>query len=292
MASVLLSEAEKTFILHGVEDNLRSDGRARGDLRPLVLETGVVSHASGSCHLRLANTDILVGVKTELESPLPGQPNQGRLEFFVDCSANATPSFEGRGGESLATSISGVLSRAYNSQQVLDLSQLVVVPGHTCWILYVDILVLELGGNIYDAVSIAVKAALATTRIPRLSVTSVEGGEPEIEITDSVGTDSYHSVDVSSCPVLVTMARIGNHCIVDPSPEEEECSSATLLLAVTPGGKLSTVRKLGEGSFHPSTIMTAVKTAVEVGLEVNTVLMNKIVQEQSLGDNRTMVGFL
>ena len=185
-----------------------------------------------------------------------------------------------------------MLSRAYNSQQVLDLSQLVVVPGLTCWILYVDILVLELGGNIYDAVSIAVKAALATTRIPRLNVTSVEGGEPEIEITDSVGADSYQSLDVRNSPVLVTMARIGNHCIVDPSPEEEECSSATLLLAVTPGGSLSTVRKLGEGSFHPSTIVTAVKTAVEVGLEVNTVLMNKIEQEQNLGDNRAMVGFL
>ena len=65
MASILMSEAERTFILHGVEENLRSDGRARGDLRPVVIETGVVSHASGSCHLRLANTDILVGVKTE-----------------------------------------------------------------------------------------------------------------------------------------------------------------------------------------------------------------------------------
>ena len=71
-------------------------------------------------------------------------------------------------------------------------------------------------------------------RIPRLSVTEVEGGEPEIEITDSVGSDSYESLDVSCSPILVTMARIGNHCIVDPSPEEEECSSATLLLAVTP----------------------------------------------------------
>ena len=30
-----------------------------------------------------------------------------------------------------------------------------------------------MGGNILDAVSIAVKAALATTRIPKLSVTSV-----------------------------------------------------------------------------------------------------------------------
>ena len=122
MASVLLSEAEKTFILHGVEDNLRADGRARGDLRPLVLETGVVSHASGSCHLRLANTDILVGVKTELEAPLPGQPGQGRLEFFVDCSANATPSFEGRGGESLATSISGRLLHSHWSGSVEILS--------------------------------------------------------------------------------------------------------------------------------------------------------------------------
>ena len=115
MAYVLLSEAEKTFICHGVEDNLRADGQGRGDMRPLVLETGVVSHASGSCHLRLANTDILVGVKTELETPDPAAKDRGRVEFFVNCSANATPSFEGRGGESLATSISGVLSRAYRS---------------------------------------------------------------------------------------------------------------------------------------------------------------------------------
>ena len=103
MTSILLSEAEKTFICHGVEDNFRADGRCRGDVRPMVLETGVVSHASGSCHLRLANTDILVGVKTELESPEPDAPDRGRIEFFVDCSANATHSFEGRGGEGLAS---------------------------------------------------------------------------------------------------------------------------------------------------------------------------------------------
>ena len=57
-------------------------------------------------------------------------------------------------------------------------------------------------------------------------------------------------------------------------------------------GSLTTVRKLGDGSFHPSTIMTAVKTAVQVGVEVDRVLMNKIEQEKSLGDNRELVGFL
>ena len=292
MTSILLSEAEKTFICHGVEDNFRADGRCRGDVRPMVLETGVVSHASGSCHLRLANTDILVGVKTELESPEPDAPDRGRIEFFVDCSANATPSFEGRGGEGLATDISGVLSRAYSSDEVLDLKKLLVLSGHTCWILYVDILVLEVGGNILDAVSIAVKAALATTRIPRLSVTNVDGGEPEIEINDSVGAEGFTKLDITRAPVVVTLARIGNHCIVDPSPEEEECSSASLLVAVTPDGSFSTVKKLGGGSFHPSTVMSAVKMAGEVGVEINKVMMMKIEQEERLGDNREKVGFL
>ena len=38
--------------------------------------------------------------------------------------------------------------------------------------------------------------------------------------------------------------RIGNHCIVDSSPEEESCSSASLVVAVTPDGAISTLRKV------------------------------------------------
>lgn len=50
----------------------------------MELETDVVSHASGSARLRLANTDILVGVKTEIDAPKPDKPNLGKIEFFVD----------------------------------------------------------------------------------------------------------------------------------------------------------------------------------------------------------------
>ena len=45
MTALVLSEAERIFIQHGVEEGLRCDGRGRGDVRPVVLETGVVSHA-------------------------------------------------------------------------------------------------------------------------------------------------------------------------------------------------------------------------------------------------------
>jgi len=287
---MMLSESEKTYILHSVEANFRVDGRRRDEVRPVVLETGLVSHASGSCHLRLANTDILVGVKAEMETPLPGAPDHGRIEFFVDCSANATPAFEGRGGESLATSISRVLSRAYSSPGSLDLTKLCVLAGSTCWILYVDILVLEVGGNLCDAVSIAVKAALASTRVPVVRVTAVDGGEPEIEVDDDPG--AFDRLDVSRSPLLVTLSRIGNHCIVDSTPEEEGCSSASLVVAVTPKGGVSTLRKVGGGSFHPATLVAATKLAVTVGTEINRKLTEKLEQEEQLGDMREQIGFL
>lgn len=63
---------------------MRSDGRKRSDYRPMELETDIVSQANGSARLRLANTDILVGVKTEIDIPHLESPNSGKIEFFVD----------------------------------------------------------------------------------------------------------------------------------------------------------------------------------------------------------------
>lgn len=50
----------------------------------MELETDLVSNASGSARLRLANTDVLVGIKTEIDKPSYLTPDQGKIEFFVD----------------------------------------------------------------------------------------------------------------------------------------------------------------------------------------------------------------
>lgn len=67
---------------------MRNDGRKRNDYRPVELETDVVTHASGSARLRLANTDILVGVKAEIDVPFPETPTVGKIEFFIDWLVN------------------------------------------------------------------------------------------------------------------------------------------------------------------------------------------------------------
>lgn len=142
MANILISDAEKTFILHGVEDDLRCDGRSRCDYRPMEIETGIVTHANGSCRLRLANTDVLVAVKSEVDIPPLENPDEGKITFFVDCSANAAPEFEGRGGEELAMEFSNTLEGAYRSRQAFNLKNLCILTQQRCWKLYVDVLVI------------------------------------------------------------------------------------------------------------------------------------------------------
>lgn len=66
-----LSPAEMAYIAGGVIGNIRGDGRARLDYRPLSVETGVIPHANGSARLKLgaAATDILVAVNLSMTVP-------------------------------------------------------------------------------------------------------------------------------------------------------------------------------------------------------------------------------
>ncbi|XP_053688020.1 exosome complex component RRP42 [Sabethes cyaneus] len=277
MANVLLSEAEKTYILHGIQNDYRNDGRTKRDYRPMELETDVVVHAMGSARLRLANTDILVAVKADIDVPTSDCPKEGKIEFFVDCSANATPDFEGRGGEELATEIANTLSKAYLSQQVFDLSSLCILAKHQCWKLYVDILILECGGNLFDAVSLAVKAALYNTKLPRVSSAELDGGSMDIILSD----DPYdcERLDVAFAPLLVTVCKIGDHCVVDPSAEEEECSAISVVIGVSfrdDKGSITSIRTSGEGSFHADTLNRSLDLGLSAGMSLNKALIQAL----------------
>lgn len=289
MVDIQLSDAEKTFIIHGVQDNLREDGRGCEDYRHIELETDVVSNTSGSAKLRLANTDILVGVKAELGAPLAEKPNTGRLEFFVDCSANATPEFEGRGGEELAVEISNMLTRAYDCPSCLDLHKLCVVPGQQCWVLYVDVLLLECGGNLFDAASLAVKAALFNTSIPTLTVSQDEG-HIELELSD----DPYdvQKLDVSLAPCVVTLSKIGHSHVVDASQKEEACCLARLMLGVTEKGSETAMKKEGSGSLDVSSVEDMLETGKRVGQSLNKNLMEILVTDSKPAKKKTQTGFL
>ncbi|XP_015585207.1 exosome complex component RRP42 [Cephus cinctus] len=290
MADIPLSLAEKTFILHGVDANFRNDGRIRNEYRAMELETKLMPQTNGSARIRLGNTDVLVGVKVEVDTPFPDNPFEGKLEFFVDCSANATPAFEGKGGDSLATEISNTLALAYQSPHAINLKTLSILPHQQCWKIYVDILILQCGGNLFDAVSIAVKAALYSTEIPKVTAATLDGGKPDIQLSD----DPYDCIklDAKNFPVLVTLCKIGDNCVVDPSSEEETCSSASIVLSTLPDGRFTSVVKMGHGSLQPTTLIKTLEIGKLVGIKLNASVMESLKKEDALGTNRPIFGFL
>lgn len=68
--------------------------------------------------------------------PLPCPP-----ATHAPSSANATPEFEGRGGEELGMELSNTLYKVFNNKHSVDLKGLCISAGEHCWVLYVDVLV-------------------------------------------------------------------------------------------------------------------------------------------------------
>ncbi|KAL3990412.1 3' exoribonuclease family domain 1 protein [Acanthocheilonema viteae] len=228
---VQLSEAEKVFIIHGAQEGLRADGRSPYDYRPVIVQTGVLATTNGSARVRIGSTDLLIGVKAELINVENIALHRNRLNFFVDCSANATPLFAGRGGEEFAGELSAALDAAYDNNYVLpDLKKLILSPMHA-WKLYVDIVLLQCDGNVIDAAALGVKAALKDTEISQVIVRPADEGKYTIDLPDD---NTIWKLDVSRVPLFVSVNRLGSAKIVDNSLAEEACTRASVWIAAAP----------------------------------------------------------
>lgn len=283
MSNVQLCKVEKSFILHGVQENFRIDGRSREDYRPMEIETNIILHAFGSARIRLAGTDVLVGVKLEVDSPFPDKPKEGKLEFFVDCSANATPQFEGRGGEDLAIEIAGVLRTAYQSPAAFDYEQLCILPGQKCWKVFVDILILSCDGNLFDAVSLATKTALWNTQIPTIRDITFEGNNIEMFASDKL-TDC-EKLNIQDVPVIVTLCRIEDQFIVDPNKTEELCCAGSVAMAFS-NGKITAVIQTDTGSLTPENLVKYLKIGQSIAERLDKKLwevLGKIKPHRDIG---------
>jgi len=67
--------------------------------------------------------------------------------------------------------------------------------------------ILECGGNLFDAVSLAVKSALYSTEIPTVKVAAMDGNEPELELSD----DPFDTkrLEIQNAPCVVTLMKVG-----------------------------------------------------------------------------------
>jgi len=212
-----ISPGERLFVRLGCEADIRNDGRRKDDLRAFTIETGTVPSATGSARFRQGKTDILAVVKAEIGTPDVAAPDEGIVNFAVECSANmlgTIGAFQGTLGgfstgmsgpdstgrrdlEALGKLLGSQLSAIYHEGGAIRRKRLCIIPGRKCWILNIDCVVFSTDGNLVDALALAVRAALRTSMIPAVSVVRIGGG-PNVADSTTAAADDDDSVDVGS----------------------------------------------------------------------------------------------
>lgn len=137
----------------------------------------------------------------------------------------------------------------------------------------------------YDAVSIAVKAALWNTTVPLVRSVCVDGNTIELDVSNEL--HDCERLNMKTAPVMVTMCKIGEQYVVDPSAAEEQCSVGAVVVAVS-SGKFSTVLQTGTSSLQPSSLMQSLHMAQTVAQRLDEALFDIL---QTVEPNHD-VGFL
>ncbi len=264
----ILPRLKKESIKSLAAKGLRVDGRRLDEYRKIVIETNYVPKAEGSALVKLGNTVVLVGVKMEVGTPFPDTPNEGVLTVNAEFVPLASPSFEPGPPDENAIELARVIDRSLREIRVIDLEKLALIPGEKVWIVWVDIYVLNHDGNLLDASALAAMAALMTTRIPK-----VEVGENEVKVDKSVKTSG---LPLNHRVVTVTIGKLGDYLLVDPTEDEELVLDAKIAISVSEDGRIAGIQKMGPGYFTVEEVEKAASMALKAGNELHRILLEYV----------------
>jgi len=254
------------------ERGLRADGRSIHAPRSITIKTGVLDKAEGSAQVSLGNTQVLVGVKVELGQPFKDTPNQGVLVVHAENVPLASPIFEPGPPDENAIELARVIDRSLREVKAVDLESLVIRVGEKVWNLWVDVYVLDHDGNLFDASMLAAMAALATTRIPDYEET--ETGEIVVK-----REGAYRQLKINCMVTTVTLAKIGDYLVVDPTFEEEVIADYRLVLSFDDKLRIVGAQKTGPGGMK----MGELREAIRIGKNVAQVYLKTLDQALKQG---------
>jgi exosome complex component RRP42 len=240
----------------------RLDGRKLDEYRkPVSVEYGISKSAEGSARVQIGDTIVLAGVKMEIGTPYPDTPDEGALMVGVEMLPIASPDFESGPPSIDAIELSRVVDRGIREGKAVDMKKLCIEEGETNWVISIDIVTLNASGNLFDACALAALAAIKDARLP-----AREGKVIDYKnLTDE-------KLPVLKYPVSVTVYKIGDKLIVDPTHEEEAVLDARLTVSLLDNGELCAMQKGGEGTFSADEINAIVKLAATKSKELRKVL--------------------
>ncbi|MBM3229801.1 exosome complex protein Rrp42 [Candidatus Parvarchaeota archaeon] len=198
----------------------RLDGRGADQYREITLQKNAIPNAEGSALCQLGKTQVLAGIKFDIAKPYPDREDEGIFSTGAELVPLASPMFEsGPPGED-AIELARVVDRGIRSSETLDLKSF-FIQDEKVLALYLDLWVLDYGGNLIDCASLAAMEALLNTRMPKVEDCKIIRGE------------STGPLKLSSKVTTCTFVKIGSDYLLDPVLDEELAMDGRISFATT-----------------------------------------------------------
>ncbi|MFW9974076.1 MAG: exosome complex protein Rrp42 [Candidatus Thorarchaeota archaeon] len=259
-----ISHIDREFISDLLRKGERIDGRAFNEYRPIELEVNVVpAKAEGSALVKLGDTSVVAGVKVLVGEPYSDSPDEGVTMVTAEMSPIASPLFELGPPKEDAIELARVVDRGVRESEMVDAKMLVIEEGKKAYMVFADLYPIEYDGNLIDASSIAVNAALLTTKYP----------EMKIEDGKLVETGKLLSLPINNVAVEHTIAKIDDFLVLDTILKEEFVQDCRLTMAVDRNNNFTALQKGGgSGPLSLELIDQAMDMAQEVNKDIHKLI--------------------
>jgi len=242
-----------------LDQGKRLDGRELTQFREIAIESDMIGTAEGSAQVTLGKTVVMAGVKISTGEPFPDTPDKGVLTVNAELVPLASPEFETGPPREKAIELARVVDRGLRESEIVDLKKLCMVPGKTVYVIFVDLYVLNHGGNLIDASTLAALSALMNTKLPNYSAKKNSIVKPK---------PGYTKLETKNSPVSITTAKIQETLIFDPSLEEERIMDARITITFDSEGDIRAMQKGGQGVFTIEEVKNLTSTAREKAEEL------------------------
>lgn len=250
----IVPEITRESVTNLINEGERADGRKLDQYREISLETGVIKKAEGSARVKIGNTQIMIGVKSQIGDPFPDTPNVGVFMTNSELLPMAAPNFEPGPPDERSVELSRVTDRGIREGKIIDLKKLALISGKKVWMIFIDMHILDYDGNLLDAAALGAMAALLNTKIPTATV-------KDDEVV--VDHENMQPLPLNEKTVMCTLAKIGNKLVLDPSLEEEGIMGARISIGIRSDGAICSMQKGGERPFEKEEILKAIDMAQE-----------------------------
>lgn len=245
----ILDTLKGSYIKDLLKQGKRLDSRQFLEFRDIKIKQGLISNAEGSAQVDLGDTRVLVGVKLMPEDPMPDTEGQGNIIANAELLQLARGSYESGPPNPEAIELARVVDRGIRAGNCIDLKSL-VLEDNKVWSIFIDIYVLNYGGNLFDASSMAAMTALMNTKIPKY-----EAGK-------AVREERTKSLKIDNIVTSTTFGKIDSSILLDMNMNEESIADTRLTVA-TDGEVLRAMQKGLSGSFMISEIEGILENSFE-----------------------------